>query len=153
MIGRGTWLSREPNAAFILDRMTIRRFQRQRCIAWMAVVAILLLSIVPTVSQIASLHGPHAGHTHQSMPAGHAGQTAQAPKNQALKNADHDDECWRKCGYCDFLAHSPALVALAYLPSLSPAPAPIPIDRERARPRYATPILAAQPRGPPSLLA
>jgi hypothetical protein len=125
--------------------MTIRKLERQRWIAWMAVLAILLLSIVPTISQVVFAHAPHA---HMAMSSGHmhhAGHAASQP--------DRDDDCWRKCGYCDFLAHTPAMATLAYVAAFSGAVAPVTIDRERAEPRYAKPSSTAQPRGPPAVLA
>jgi DUF2946 family protein len=124
--------------------MTIRKLQRQRCIAWMAVMAILLLSVVPTISQILLRHAPHV---HASMTAAeHAHHLGHAP-------ATGDDDCWRKCGYCDFLAHAPALATIAYVPAFAGAVAPAPLARQSAEPRYARPLRVAQPRGPPLVLA
>ncbi len=129
--------------------MTIRKLERQRCIAWMAVLAILLLSIVPTISQLVSGHAPHV---HASMTAAahahHASHASHAPAT-----GDPDDDCWRKCGYCDFLAHAPALATIAFVPAFAGAVAPAPVDQRRAEPRHAKPARAAQPRGPPALLA
>jgi hypothetical protein len=126
--------------------MTIRKFQRQRCIAWMAVLAIVLLSVVPTISQIVLRHAPHV---HASMTAAeHARHMGHAPAS-----GDRDDDCWSKCGYCDFLAHTPALATIAFLPAFTGAVAPIPLARESAEPRYAKPIRVAQPRGPPAVPA
>ena len=126
--------------------MTIRKLERQRCIAWMAVLAILLLSVVPTVSQIVLRHAPHV---HASMSAAeHAQHMRHVPTT-----GDRDDDCWRKCGYCDFLAHTPALATIAYVPAFTGAIVPAPIDQQRAEPRYAKPLRVAQPRGPPTVLA
>jgi DUF2946 family protein len=123
--------------------MTIRKLERQRCIAWMAVLAIVLLSVVPTISQIVLRHAPHV---HESM--AHAQHMGHAPAT-----GDRDDDCWRKCGYCDFLAHTPALATIAYLPAFTGNAIPAPLASESAEPRYAKPIRVAQPRGPPSVLA
>jgi len=132
--------------------MTIRKLERQRCIAWMAVLAILLLSIVPTISQIVAGNAPHV---HASMTAAeharHVGHAA--PVGGDEQGRDRDDDCWRKCGYCDFLAHTPALATIAYLPAFTGALAPAPLNDERAEPRYAKPARVAQPRGPPAVLA
>lgn len=131
--------------------MTIRKLERQRCIAWMAVVAVLLLSIVPTISQIVSGHAPHV---HASMSAAaHAHHMGNMPSGGIDQGRDRDDDCWRKCGYCDFLAHTPALATIAFVPAFTGADAPAPIDQERAEPRYEKPIRVAQPRGPPHVLA
>jgi hypothetical protein len=108
-------------------------------------MAVLLLSVVPTVSQIVLTRAQHA---HASMTiAGHAEHLGHMP------GGDRDDECWRKCGYCDFLAHTPAIATIAYVPAFAGAAEAIPINRSRAEPRFALPIRAAQPRGPPSILA
>ena len=124
--------------------MTIRKLERQRYIAWMAVLAVLLLSFVPTISQVVLAKAPRA---HASMSvAGHAGHLGHMP------SGDRDDDCWRKCGYCDFLTHTPALATIAFVPAFAGAVAPMPIERPRSESHYA-PIRAAQPRGPPSLLA
>lgn len=112
----------------------------------MAVLAVLLLSIVPTISQIVSGRMPHV---HASMTAAeHAHHMA-----HATAGGDRDDDCWRKCGYCDFLAHTPALATIAYLPAFAGAVAPAPLGRACAEPRYAKPVRVAQPRGPPAVLA
>ena len=126
--------------------MTIRKIERQRCIAWMAVLAIVLLSVVPTVSQIVLRHAPHA---HASLTAaGHAHHMGHVPAS-----GDRDDDCWSKCGYCDFLAHTPALATIAFVPAFTGAVVPMPSARESAEPRHAKPIRVAQPRGPPAVLA
>ena len=131
--------------------MTIRKLERQRCIAWMAVLAILLLSVVPTVSQIVLRHAPHV---HASMTAAeHARHMGHASATGTDQNRDRDDDCWQKCGYCDFLAHTPALATIAFVPALTGAVTPIPLARESAEPRYPKLIRVAQPRGPPAVLA
>ena len=112
----------------------------------MAVLAIVLLSVVPAVSQIVLRHAPHV---HASMSAaGHAHHMGNMPMD-----GDRDDDCWRKCGYCDFLAHTPALATIAFVPAFTGAVAPAPVDQQRAEPRHAKPLRVAQPRGPPSVLA
>ena len=116
----------------------------------MAVAAILLLSIVPTVSQLVAGRAPHAGHVHHA--ASHAEHSGRAGRDLAGSGGT-DDECWRKCGYCDFLVHAPVLGTIAYMPAFAPAPAPIPIGHEPDRPSYAEHFPAAQPRGPPASLA
>ena len=126
--------------------MTIRKLERQRCIAWMAVLAIVLLSVVPTISQIVLRHAPHV---HASMTAAeHARHMGHAPAS-----GDRDDDCWSKCGYCDFLAHTPALATIAFVPAFAGTVVPIPPARESTGPRYAKPTRVAQPRGPPAVPA
>ena len=130
--------------------MTIRRLERQRCIAWMAVLAILLLSVVPTVSQIVLRHAPHV---HASMSAAEHARMGHVPAPGGDHDPARDDDCWRKCGYCDFLAHTPALATIAFVPAFTGAVAPAPVDQPRAEPRFAKPLRVAQPRGPPDVLA
>jgi len=142
----------EPSP-LILDRMTIRRFPQQRTIAWMAVIAILLLSIVPTVSQLFASLAPRADRVHHA--ASHAAHVGHY--GHELAGSDNEDrggdDCWRKCGYCDLLAHTPAIGTIAYVAAFAPTPAPIPVDRRFERSRYSKHFQAAQPRGPPVLLA
>jgi hypothetical protein len=114
-------------------------------------VAILLLSVVPTISQILVHHVPHV---HGSMSAAeHAHHMGHAPATGSDQGRDRDDDCWRKCGYCDFLAHTPALATIAFVPAFAGAAAPMPLDRESVEPRYAKPVRVGQPRGPPAVLA
>jgi len=132
--------------------MTIRKLERQRCIAWMAVLAIVLLSVVPTVSQIVLRHAPHV---HASMTAAeHARHVSHAaPVGGDEQGRDRDDDCWSKCGYCDFLAHTPALATIAFVPAFTGAVAPAPAALRSAEAHLAQPLRLAQPRGPPAALA
>jgi hypothetical protein len=141
-------VSPEPRASgdFALRGMTIRKLQRQRCVAWMAVLAIVLLSVVPTVSQIILRHAPHV-HA-QTLAAGHVHHPGHAPAG-----GSPDDDCWSKCGYCDFLAHTPALATIAHVPAFAGAAAAAPLLRAASEPHAAKPLRIAQPRGPPAFLA
>lgn len=129
-----------------------RTIRRQRPLAWLGLVAILLLSIVPTISQVvaslairsdnASTSQHHVAH--EASQHDHAGEPC--PDG---KRGDH----WQKCGYCDFLAHTPALGHVAYCPQFCVSLPPVLVSAgtpQRARSAY---FLAAQPRGPPGFLA
>ncbi|TCO41657.1 DUF2946 family protein [Dokdonella fugitiva] len=125
--------------------MGIASRRLHRAVAWMGLVAILLLALVPTASRIASAcapvdHGGHAAHAHH-----HADVDAH-------ESTLPGEDCWSKCAYCDFLAHSPSIANAAYVAPLLLAPAlPPPPARATLRPR--APFTAALPRGPPSFPA
>jgi len=125
-----------------LRAMRIRHFQRRRALGWLAIFAMLLLAIVPTVSRVVGAHAP--AHQHVMAMAGHAGHAG----HHAGANGD-DGDCWSKCGYCDFLAHAPVLGALAHVVELQAARPSIPALPALRQTRFATSLLVAQPRGPP----
>ncbi|MGN6521058.1 MAG: DUF2946 family protein [Dokdonella sp.] len=125
--------------------MGIARHRLHRAVAWMGLVAILLLALVPTASRLASActpleQGAHAEHAHH-----HPGADAHEPSLPG-------EDCWSKCGYCDFLAHSPPIASAAYV-----APLVLPPPRVPTQPfiglRSRAPFTAALPRGPPPFLA
>ena len=133
----------------MLEPMTIRQFRQQRFIAWMALVAILLLSIMPTASQLVASALPHADHAARvALRAEHFGHPLASRDGKG-----HGDDCWRACGYCDFLAHTPALGTIAYVAAFAPTHAPAPLARTFEPSRQSNHHRAAQPRGPPAFLA
>jgi len=136
-------------ASGIMGDVDIRRFRRQRWSAWLAIFAMLLLALAPTVSQVLGAHAPHHAH------AGHAvAASAHADHASHLQPQADDDcagDCWRKCGYCDFLAHAPALATVAHAIVVAPLRAAAPATRHRSEPRVVRPFSLAQPRGPPVL--
>jgi hypothetical protein len=121
--------------------MTIRHFQNRHAIGWLAILAMLLLALAPTVSRVVGPHAP--AHHHEVAQAGHAGHHGGA--------GNGGGDCWSQCGYCDFLAHAPALGALAYPIALQAVLPSIPVPQALHQPRLAVAIFAAQPRGPPFL--
>jgi hypothetical protein len=133
-----------------------RTVRRQRPVAWLALVAILLLSIVPTISQVvasrASRSDDAAARQHHVAHEASLHEHAGEPGMQHPDGAKHGDH-WQKCGYCDFLAHTPALGHVAYCPQFCVSLPPVLVSAgtpQRARSAY---FLAAQPRGPPDFLA
>src|SRR5687767_970776 len=72
--------------------MSLRTFHRRRPIAWMALFAILLVALAPTVSQVAASlrHGGEQGHAHaEAMQAdAHAGHGSHA---QEMHEAPPED--------------------------------------------------------------
>jgi hypothetical protein len=121
--------------------------------ASLGLFAILLLSIVPTISQVLAaraVHGDPASAAHHGSDQGSAHHDHDA--GVPCPDGKHGDE-WHKCGYCDFLAHTPATGHLAYRP-LFDAPLPPALDsRASAESAPPTHFPAAQPRGPPGFLA
>lgn len=99
-----------------------------------------LVAFAPTISRLRSLAAVDHGHMHHmSMAHGHEGA------------GDPPDDCWSKCGYCDFLAHAPTMGSVEYLAPLVAFGKPILSRAElaivAARVAFAQ---AAQPRGPPA---
>ena len=127
--------------------MTIRHFQNRRAVGWLAILAMLLLALMPTVSRVVGLHEP--AHRHEASQGAHAGHAG----HHVMPGADNDDgsDCWSKCGYCDFLAHAPALGALAHPVALQALHPSIQVPLTLRQPRLAIAFPAAQPRGPPVL--
>ena len=120
--------------------MRIRHFRRRCALDWLAIVAILLLALAPTVSQVISAHAPvHRHAVAMDGHAGHAGHHAGAS----------GEDCWSKCGYCDFLAHAPVLGAVAQAIALDAVRAAIPVLAPLWQSRHAAGLRVAQPRGPP----
>lgn len=120
-----------------------RSHPNRRFIGWLALLALLLLNVVPTVSRLRSTAwvepdlGAWCGsHVAGNSPA-HAGHPA--PHRGSL---DH-------CGYCGLVRHAPPLpdtgLALALLPLL-PQQAP---DLAGGLSHALPSRLAALPRGPP----
>ena len=126
--------------------MTIGDYRRRRWPAWLAVVATLLLAFAPPLSQLLAARAA-------SVPAGAmAEHHHHAATSSGGTVAPHlDEDCLRKCGYCDFLAHAPLLEN--GVPAL---PAGVPARGTPCLPRIADPAATprfrlAQPRGPPAI--
>lgn len=141
-----------PWVSGIMRDVDIRRYRRQRSSAWLAIFAMLLLALAPTVSQVLGAHAPHHAHAgHAAAASAHADHAAHASHRQPQADDDCAGDCWRKCGYCDFLAHAPALATVAHALVLVPLRPAAPATRDRIQPRLARPFSLAQPRGPPVL--
>jgi hypothetical protein len=150
--------------------MTLRTARSNRLLAWMGLLAIVLLSTVPTISRVvaytshplaatrilADNQTAETGHacegTHHS---GHVDHDAPASIEHASAHCRHGDnpgeDCWHKCGYCDFLTHTPALGSFEFFAHFATALPPVLVSRTLAQHAYATYFPAAQPRGPPLL--
>ena len=129
----------------------IRSSRQRHGFAWLGLLAILLVALAPTVSQLraalndgyGSRSGPditHAAHGPESalaIPCGHD-SGGKAP-----------DDCWRKCGYCGFLTDTPAAAGIAFVAAPVAATASSPCGHTVTRRRHDPYVIAAQPRGPP----
>jgi len=141
--------------------MILRNARRQRTCAWLGLFAIVLLSIVPTLSQLrATTSGAHdAGMSHLALEgAAHAAMGHRCNgKDHHAAPANHDgkpchkqgDDPWHKCGYCDFLTHAPALGNFEFVARFSTALQELAVPYADAQPVRAAYFIAARPRGPP----
>ncbi len=126
--------------------MNRKHARTNRLAGWLALTAILLLTCMPVVSQVRATFVPHL-HDHSLAHQGHE-------KHAVSGSIDpSDDECWKKCGYCDFLTHTPALAIVAYVPAFVGMPPIAAVDYTHSGARFDSGIRVAQPRGPPALLA
>lgn len=132
--------------------MHLRNLHRRSSIAWLALFAILLVALAPTVSQVAmSLQQAGHGAHHAHMQATAAGSDAHAG-HAAHPSAGHEvvpDDCWAACGYCDLFSHVPALELPGCGELVEPALPAHAIEFAFDVVAHATHRLSAQPRGPP----
>jgi hypothetical protein len=152
--------------------MTLRTARSNRLLAWTGLLAIVLLSIVPTISRVVAYTSQplaaatrsladnataETGHTCKGdHRAGHADHDAPLSSNEhASAHCRHGDkpgeDCWHKCGYCDFLTHTPALGSFEFFAHFATALPPVLVPRTLAQSTHAAYFPAAQPRGPPLL--
>lgn len=132
--------------------MRPRPFRQRRPIAWLALFAILLVALAPTVSQFAmSLrHGGHHAHEHAASTQAdeHAGHASHAQEGQDAQDAPAED-CWSACGYCDLFSHVPALELPPCVELVAVDLPGIAIGSDRGVSASVVQRRAAQPRGPP----
>ena len=113
-----------------------------RCVAWLALAAMVLLTVMPAVSRSmpmsTGMGGMDAGcvtkvgnHAHPDIPSS-------------------PDDPTTKCGYCILLAHTPFVgmgALFLHLPPLRPAS---PLNAVASQSAPFARLLSARPRGPPS---
>ena len=132
--------------------MSFRNVRLQRTCAWLGLVAIVLLSIVPTFSQLRAAAAPVAVEAHAD--AHHhcdGAMPGMAEHHDGAPCPHHPgDDPWHKCGYCDFLTHAPAIGGFAFVARFAIALPSIAASAADARPVHAAYFLAARPRGPPA---
>ena len=132
--------------------MHLRHFHCRGSIAWLALVAILLVALAPAVSQVTmSLrqagHATHHAHTQDASESdAHA---AHVPHSPAAHEAAPED-CWTACGYCDLFHHVPALELPGCGELVEPTLPAHAIDFASEVVAHATHRMSAQPRGPPA---
>jgi hypothetical protein len=132
--------------------MSFRNARLQRTCAWLGLVAIVLLSIVPTFSQ---LRAGAARVAVESQTAAHHrcdnAMPGMAEHHDGAPCPNHPgDDPWHKCGYCDFLTHAPALGGFEFVARFATALPEIVAPSADARAVHAAYFLAAHPRGPPA---
>jgi DUF2946 family protein len=141
--------------------MMLRNARLQRTCAWLGLVAIVLLSIVPTFSQLRSGSAAHDVSVVQIARDSHASSAHHCDGAMPGMAEHHDgapcphhpgDDPWHKCGYCDFLTHAPAIGGFEFVARFSTALPEIVAPSAEARPVHAAYFLAARPRGPPSFV-
>ena len=119
----------------------LQRKPSRQLVAWLALLAIALIVVMPAVSRVMPMSA--------SMP----GMGASCPEHQAgTKHPDSPSspsDPTDKCGYCVLLNHAPLLASGKVLHLLPVAPNPAVPIVARADDAYASPILSANPRGPP----
>jgi len=136
--------------------MSFRNARQQRTCAWLGLVAIVLLSIVPTFSQLRAASAAHVAVAADAHAARHHCDSempgmAMAEHHDGAPCPHHPgDDPWHKCGYCDFLTHAPAVGGFEFVARFSIALPEIVAPSADARPVHATYSLAARPRGPPT---
>jgi hypothetical protein len=114
--------------------------------AWLAMLAMTLIVVMPVVSRTMSIAGAMPG-MDEPCPI-HAALAVKQPGSPHMPV-----DPMERCGYCYLLHHSP-LLGSSILVSLVPAPpeagvAAIALPEDRFR----TPRLSANPRGPPAHLS
>ena len=147
--------------------MTLRTARSNRLLAWMGLLAIVLLSVVPTISRVVTYTSQPLTATriladsatavpgHACKGNHHADHDAPASNEQAGAHCRHGDnpgeDCWHKCSYCDFLTHTPAIGSFEFFAHFATALPPVLVPRTLAQRTHAAYFPAAQPRGPPLL--
>lgn len=131
----------------------IRSKKAQRSLSWLGLFAIALVAFAPTVSRVRSCLGHDVMAATLVDAAGHHRISGEAPINgDHHRRGGAPDDCWSKCGYCNFLGHAPAIGSVDYVAAFINAHAsatPVRVASGKPYPQYAQ---AAQPRGPPRLV-
>jgi hypothetical protein len=155
----------------------IRSAKTRRTLAWLGLFAIALIAIVPTFSQLlarpgvalaaaprnglgddhaatSGLHPEHHAGADRGTHASPHGDTLTTPPGAPCLH-DHGgkpDDCWKKCGYCDFLTQTPSLGGFEYIAIFAAGYPPLPAARALTQRAHVLDVRAAQPRGPPVFL-
>jgi hypothetical protein len=123
--------------------VVIRLGSSRRYIAWLAMLAMALIVVMPAISRVMPMTGAMPG---MDMPCPDHDQQA-STKHPDSPNTPADPMA--RCGYCVLLSHTPILassIVVHIVPAAPNVAAPVitlPSDRSEA------PLLSADPRGPP----
>jgi hypothetical protein len=123
------------------------RLRLQKIGSLLGLLAILMSTLAPTVSQALAAH--------DRLGQALATYCSADPDNSQVEKTDKSSPShtwhWQACAYCGMLAHVPVLpgTATVFVAELSVARAPVPVTRDAVHvPLFYT---AAQPRAPPVL--
>jgi len=134
--------------------MSFRNARLQRTCAWLGLVAIVLLSIMPTFAQLRAAPAAHVAAADSHATARHhcdGAMPGMAEHHDGAPCPHHPgDDPWHKCGYCDFLTHAPAIGGFELVARFTIALPELVAPSADSRPVHAAYFLAAHPRGPPA---
>jgi hypothetical protein len=123
--------------------LVLRQKVSRQCVAWLALLAMAFIVVMPAISRVMPMDG--------AMP----GMGAPCPEHQAATkhpvSPNGPTDPTDKCGYCVLLNHAPLLASGKVLHLLPVAPNPAAPVVARADDAYTSPILSANPRGPPRI--
>lgn len=123
------------------------RLRLQKIGSWLGLLAILMSTLAPTVSQALAAHDRLG----DALATYCSADPANSPSAQDSKSSHSPAFHWQACAYCGMLAHVPVLpgTATTFAALISVARAPGAAARhDRYVPLFYT---AAQPRAPPVL--
>lgn len=124
----------------------VRSQAHSRGVAWLAFFAIWLTLVAPVVSQVVAAVGSPAMASASPACAEHLGHAVPpATPHPSVPPTD-------RCGYCTLVAHSPVVIAAAWLPLLLPRTAYLPPALPAAPGLRRHAWLATTPRGPPGFV-
>lgn len=121
------------------------RLRLQKIGSWLGLLAILMSTLAPTVSQALAAHdrlgqalATYCSAEPDNSPAAHDGKSPHSP-------AFH----WQACAYCGMLAHAPVLPGTATVFAAAVSVVRAPIVTTRVAIHVPLVYTAAQPRAPP----
>lgn len=127
-------------------RIPVLRLTRShQWVAWLAMFAMALIVVMPAISRVMPMSGAMPGMDMDGACPHHLATSAKQP------NSPHAPvDPMERCGYCFLLHHSPILSSSTIVHRVPAAPelaipvVALPTDRSHS------PLLSADPRGPPA---
>jgi len=110
-----------------------------RWLGWMAIVAVWLTALAPTVSRVTAWTFPDLGAWCAPADAPHHG----------TQGAGGHDDGGEACGYCTLFTHSPGLAGVAYAGVVPRLATGVPVPAATHRAFVPRSFFHTQPRGPP----